>query len=33
MEIIKVIMYVGAGALGGYSWGIKGKKSADVDNE
>lgn len=33
MEILKAIMYVGAGALGGYSWGLKGKKSADTDNE
>ncbi|EHL32751.1 hypothetical protein [Legionella drancourtii] len=33
MEILKVIMYVGAGALGGYSWGVKGKKSINADNE
>lgn len=33
MEILKVIMYVGAGALGGYSWGVKGKRSVDTDNE
>lgn len=33
MEVLKVIMYVGAGALGGYSWGAKGKKPTDSGNE
>ena len=31
IEILKVITYVGAGALGGYSWGIKDKKSSPDD--
>ena len=34
MEVLKVIMYVGAGGLGGYSWGSKGKNSSkNSDNE
>lgn len=33
MEIIKAILYIGSGALGGYSWGSKGKKSTIRDNE
>ncbi|KTC99522.1 hypothetical protein [Legionella erythra] len=31
LEILKVILYVGVGVLGGYSWGIKGKRLADSD--
>lgn len=33
IEILKVITYVGAGALGGYSWGAKGKKSSPDDSD
>jgi uncharacterized membrane protein YcjF (UPF0283 family) len=33
IEILKVLTYVGAGALGGYSWGVKGKKSSPDDSD
>lgn len=33
MEILKAIIYVGVGALGGYSWGTKWKKSTNTDSE
>ncbi|KTD29689.1 YrzE family protein [Legionella maceachernii] len=33
MEILKVITYVGAGALGGYTWGARSKKTTNSDNE
>lgn len=33
MEIIKAIIFIGTGVLGGYSWGSKGKKSTSPENE
>ncbi len=33
MEIIKAIIYVGVGALGGYSWGSRGKKATNSDSD